>query len=138
MPRFTSTIHITEIEARQSMSTLNPSPRVTAYDAAVAQALDRLLSNDPSGALRALERAHVLGQRDFRRHLHVHWLMLRAAWRMLDRQEVAGQVLRLLLVPLGHLTRRLPRGNPGTTVVSAFVTCEVPVELARLLDIDRP
>ena len=39
--------------------------------------------------------------------------MLGLAWRTRDWSEVAGQVLRLALVPLGHLSGRLPLGNPG-------------------------
>jgi hypothetical protein len=33
---------------------------------------------------------------------------------------VNGQLLRLLLVPLGHLSGRFPLGNTGRSHVSAF------------------
>ncbi|MFD2377205.1 DUF3703 domain-containing protein [Ottowia pentelensis] len=43
--------------------------------------------------------------------------------RTRDWPEVAGQLLRLALVPLGHLSGRLPIGNPGRATVSAFEPC---------------
>ena len=37
-----------------------------------------------------------------------------------DLAELNGQLLRLLLVPLGHLLGRLPLGNTGRANISAF------------------
>jgi Protein of unknown function (DUF3703) len=110
-----------------------PSPRIEAFDASVEQARQRLASGDAHAAFALLERAHVLGQRDFARHVHVHLLMLRAAWTLRDGREMRGQVLRLALVPLGHLLRRLPAGNTGGSNVSAFEPMAVAPDLARLL-----
>lgn len=67
-----------------------------------------------------LEAAHVVGQTRFLPHLETHWLMLGQAWRQRQTREMAGQLMRLVLVPLGHLTGRLPIGNPGRSDVSAF------------------
>ena len=39
--------------------------------------------------------------------------MLALAARERDVRETAGQLFRILLVPLGHLSGRLPLGNPG-------------------------
>lgn len=97
------------------------STRTAAYDAAMTVARASLARSAPALALAQLERAHVLGQRDFARHWHVHALMLRAAWDLSDARELRGQLLRLALVPLGHLFRRLPAGNTGRANVSAFV-----------------
>jgi Protein of unknown function (DUF3703) len=110
------------------------STRIAAFDAAMASARERLAGNDPRQALAQLERAHVLGQRDFGRHWRVHVLMLRAAWALGDGREVRGQWLRLALTPLGHLTGRLPQGNTGRSNVSAFAPMDVPADLQRLLD----
>jgi hypothetical protein len=120
------------------MNTMNVSARTIAFDAAVSQALERLRTDQPASALEVLARAHVLGQPDFDRHLKVHWLMLRAAYAMRDGHEMAGQVLRLLLVPLGHLSGRLPKGNPGTADVSAFAPQAVAPDLQLLFDEDEP
>jgi hypothetical protein len=109
------------------------SPRIVAFDTAVSEAMDELHAGQPGAALQRLRRAHVLGQRDFGRHLRVHWLMLRAGWQLRDAGETAGQLFRLLLVPLGHLSGRLPEGNPGTADVSAFAPHALPADLAQLL-----
>lgn len=80
-----------------------------------------------------LEAAHVLGQLHLQPHLHTHILMLGLAWRTREWPEAAGQVLRLALVPLGHLSGRLPLGNPGRSTVSAFEPLPVRPELAELI-----
>jgi hypothetical protein len=59
--------------------------------------------------------------------------MLRLSFRTRDWPEVAGQLVRLALVPLGHLSGRLPLGNPGRANVSAFDPLPVRPELAALI-----
>ena len=80
-----------------------------------------------------LEAAHVVGQLHLKPHLQTHALMLGLAWRTRDWPEAAGQLLRLALVPLGHLSGRLPLGNPGRSTVSAFEPLPVRQELAELI-----
>lgn len=80
-----------------------------------------------------LERAHVLGQRQFLPHMQVHLWMLRIGWARRDVREVAGQVARLFLTPLGHMTGRLPLGNTGGANVSAFQPMPITPELEALL-----
>ena len=111
--------------------------RIAAYDAAMAAARASLARSEPALALDQLERAHVLGQRDFIRHGRVHVLMLRAAWDLADGRELRGQAMRLALVPLGHLFKHLPVGNTGRSNVSAFAPMDVPADLKRLLDHGR-
>lgn len=93
---------------------------------------------DAHGAFAQLERAHVLGQTRFGPHLRVHLGMLRAGWMLRDGREVAGQLMRLALVPAGHLSGRLPIGNTGGANVSAFTPMPIPPELQRLIDEGRP
>ena len=120
------------------MQVMNPdSSRIAAYDAAMSAAHASLARRSPSDALAQLECAHVLGQVDFSRHWCVHVTMLRAAWRLADARELRGQLLRLSLVPLGHLFGRLPLGNTGRSDVSAFAPTDVPADLKRLLDDGR-
>lgn len=113
------------------------SSRIAAYDAAMAAARASLARSAAALALDELEHAHVLGQRDFTRHGRVHVLMLRAAWDLADGRELRGQLLRLALVPLGHLFKRLPVGNTGRAKVSACAPMDVPADLKRLLDDGR-
>lgn len=110
------------------------SPRVAAFEATMTAAADRLDKFEPDAALTLLERAHVLGQRDFALHWRVHVMMLRAAVDLADAREVAGQVLRLALTPIGHLFNRLPHGNTGRANVSAFAPMPVPPDLKPLLE----
>ncbi|WP_337843714.1 DUF3703 domain-containing protein [Rheinheimera sp.] len=82
-------------------------------------------------AWRYLEYAHICGQRQFRLHWQSHRLMLCLAWRTGNVKEGWGQLLRLVLTPLGHLLNRLPEGNPGTSRVSAFKPQPLPAELQQ-------
>jgi hypothetical protein len=59
--------------------------------------------------------------------------MFAAAWRRRDRQEVAGQFLRLLLAVPGSVTGRYPAGNTGGADVSAFRPMPIPDDLCPLL-----
>lgn len=67
-----------------------------------------------------LEAAHVLGQTRLGLHWRSHTAMLRYALQLRDGREVLGQLLRLALVPLGHLLQRLPLGNIGRARVPAL------------------
>ena len=80
-----------------------------------------------------LEAAHVFGQAWLRLHLLSHWRMLRLAVRQGDGKEVAGQLFRLGLAPLGHISGRLPLGNPGRSDVGAFQPMPVRPDLERLI-----
>ncbi|PUE38691.1 DUF3703 domain-containing protein [Limnohabitans sp. Bal53] len=80
-----------------------------------------------------LEAAHVVGQLHIRLHLQTHAHMLNLSVRTRDWPEAVGQLLRLALVPLAHLSGRLPLGNPGRSTVSAFEPLPVRSELAELI-----
>ncbi|MDP2018436.1 DUF3703 domain-containing protein [Hydrogenophaga sp.] len=80
-----------------------------------------------------LEAAHVVGQLHVKPHLQTLAQMLRLSLRTRDWSEAVGQVMRLALVPLGHLSGRLPLGNPGRSTVSAFEPLPVRPELAELI-----
>lgn len=82
---------------------------------------------------RWLMAAHVAGQPVLRLHWDSHRRMLALARGSGDRREVAGQWLRLALVPFGHLLGRLPAGNIGRATVSAFRPMDPPPEVRELL-----
>lgn len=114
------------------------SRRIEAFEAAMVEAARHGAADDARRAFAALERAHVLGQLDFVPHLRVHWQMLRVGWAARDRREVTGQLLRIALVPVGHLVGRLPVGNTGGANVSAFRPMAIPPDLEPLIqDRDR-
>jgi Co/Zn/Cd efflux system component len=80
-----------------------------------------------------LQAAHIVGQCFLGLHIDSHILMLKLALRTRDWREAVGQIIRLSLVPFGHLLGRLPIGNPGTADVSAFSTQEIPHSLRKLI-----
>ncbi|MBL0919892.1 MAG: DUF3703 domain-containing protein [Hydrogenophaga sp.] len=112
----------------------------TPHDATRLQAVfDELIQQsarapDARQAWLYLEAAHVVGQLRLRPHVRSHWHMLRLAARTGDAPEVLGQLFRLALVPLGHLSGRLPIGNPGRANVSAFEPMAVRPELGGLIE----
>lgn len=86
-------------------------------------------------AFHHLERAHILGQRHTRQHVHVHWLMLRlgastGAWR-----EVIGQATRLVAAAV-FSQLWVPIGNTGRANVSALEPMAIPDDLLPLLESD--
>lgn len=109
------------------------SLRDAAFNEAFAAARTCYRAGDLQPAFSQLERAHVLGQSQLGRHWTVHVWMLRVGWSRGDLSEVAGQLLRLALTPLGHLTGRLPVGNTGGSNVSAFASLPIPPDLQTLL-----
>ena len=88
---------------------------------------------DPEARWRLLMAAHVVGQYRFALHWDSHVRMLRLAWAGRDLPEVAGQLLRLSLVPVGHALGRLPAGNVGRATVSALRPMQPPPEIAALV-----
>ncbi|MES2943855.1 MAG: DUF3703 domain-containing protein [Pseudomonadota bacterium] len=80
-----------------------------------------------------LVAAHVVGQHEFPLHWRNHVAMLRFALELKDYSEAAGQLLRLALVPLGHLMGKLPAGNIGRATVSAFKPMVLEQALRRLI-----
>ncbi len=114
------------------------SPRVAAFEAALFESSQRWAAGDAAAAFASLERAHVLGQRDFGPHLKVHLRMLLIAASLRDWREVRGQLLRVALVPVGHLLARLPRGNTGAANVSAFAPMAIHPDIESLLEDKGP
>jgi hypothetical protein len=81
-----------------------------------------------------LGRAHILAQTRLGPHCVSHWRMLAFAVQLRDWPEAAGQLLRLLLAPVGNLTGRLPIGNTGRSTVSAFAAMDIPSDLRAIID----
>lgn len=84
-----------------------------------------------------LMAAHIVGQPRLRAHWNSHVRMLALAWRTRDHGEVAGQLFRMALVPLGHALGRLPQGNVGRATVNAFVEMEPPEAVKSLMIASR-
>lgn len=91
-------------------------------------------AGDRETAWRMLERLHILSQPALWPHIRSHLDMLGYAVALRDKPEIAGQIARLVLAPLGNLTGRLPIGNTGRANVSAFASMEIPPELKSEID----
>lgn len=85
-------------------------------------------------AWRHLERAHIAAQARLWPHCRSHWKMLVFAVHLRDWREAIGQMVRLLLAPIGNLTGRVPAGNTGRANVSAFARTEIPPDLQAIID----
>lgn len=94
-------------------------------------------SEDTASAWRALERAHIVSQPYLGPHLASHWSMLRFAINERDAGEVAGQIFRLALAPLGAMFGKIPVGNTGRANMSAFKSLPLPADLASKFKDDR-
>lgn len=105
----------------------------TAYRAEVRAFRKARAANDALAAWHSLERAHILSQSVLPLHLHAHGLMLAFAVSRREWREISGQVLRLLLAPLGALLGRFPIGNNGRASVSAFVPMPIPIDLQHVM-----
>ena len=81
-----------------------------------------------------LMAAHVVGQDSVSLHYDSHRRMLHLARETRDWREAAGQVLRIALLPLGHVLDRLPRGNVGRSTVGVTQVMEPPEAVQRLID----
>jgi hypothetical protein len=68
---------------------------VAAIDTELTAVRNALMTGYTGTAFRHLERAHILSQRVTRRHVRVHWEMLRVGVRVRDWREVTGQITRM-------------------------------------------
>ena len=73
-----------------------------------------------------LQRAHILSQPLVVAHLRTDLAMLSYGWRQHDRDEVIGQLGRLVVAGPGSAMRRYPLGNTGGADASAVVPMPVP------------
>jgi len=92
-----------------------------------------LEEGDDDRAWHHLERVHIVSQPFLGLHLNSHGVMLQFAIKQRDWGEVLGQMVRIILAPLGSLTGRLPVGNTGRSNVSAFAPMPIPADLAEAL-----
>ena len=112
---------------------MNPKLRA-AYDAEMTIARTLYRERDYDRCLAHLERAHILGQRNYIPHVVNHWWMLKAGWRKGDAQEVLGQIVRII-GSAGSLVGAVPLGNTGRANVSAIKPMPIPEDLARYFEV---
>ena len=84
-------------------------------------------------AWRHLERAHILGQPWFVQHTQVHWLMLKFGIKIKNRNEIIGQLPRLLVGGVKSFVGKIPTGNTGGANVPPLKKMAIPEDLEILL-----
>jgi hypothetical protein len=81
-----------------------------------------------------LQRIHIVSQYNIYDHVWSHFIMLRYATQIRFVKEMFGQMIRLILAPLGNLTGRIPFGNRGTSDVSPFLRETIPNDLKEFIN----
>lgn len=91
-------------------------------------------NRDDEAGFKALEDAHVIGQRSTYYHTLVHYKMLKYGLKRSNVKEVLGQIFRLI----GAITKTaiglLPAGNTGGTNVSPFKPMPISPENTAILE----
>ena len=118
------------------MDHLSPDERRIVYARLVRGYADTAAVGQPAEAQwEWLMAAHVVGQHDAGLHFDSHCRMLELARRSRDWREAAGQVLRIALLPLGHLLGRIPVGNIGRATVRVTQAMQPPEAVQVLIDV---
>lgn len=81
-----------------------------------------------------LERAHILGQRNYIPHVINHFWMCKVGLKTGDTREVVGQVVRMIMSVFSLLDssffHTVPVGNTGRARVNPIKPMPVPDDLA--------
>ncbi len=94
-----------------------------------------IVAQDFETAWIALQRAHILGQRDAIAHTIAHWNMLKLAWRQRDFREVMGQLMPVLLaVPLTLLYGQVRSLRGGKANVNDLEQMAIPEDIQQILN----
>lgn len=82
----------------------------------------------------ALQRAHILGQRDAIAHTIVHWNMLKLAWKQRDFEGVRGQLMPVLLaVPFTLFYGQIRSLRGGKANVNDSERMLIPQDIQQIL-----
>ncbi len=80
-----------------------------------------------------LERAHILGQRNYIPHVLNHYWMYKVAVKKRDIREALGQVSRMLM-SVGSIIGTVPLGNTGRARISPIKPMPIPADLQGLFE----
>jgi hypothetical protein len=103
-----------------------------AAEAELAQARAHTAVGETEAAWANLAKAHMISQPVLLVHLKVHSAMLALAVTTGAVGEMIGQLVRLVLAPLGHVLGRIPWGNSGLSNVSPFRPASLPSDIMAL------
>jgi hypothetical protein len=105
------------------------------FNAELKKAKTAIAAQDFETAWTALQRAHILGQRDTVAHTIAHWNMLKLAWRQRDFREVRGQIMPVLIAaPLTLLDGQFRYLRGGKANVNDLEQMSIPEDIRQILN----
>ncbi|MFB2896251.1 DUF3703 domain-containing protein [Aerosakkonemataceae cyanobacterium BLCC-F50] len=105
------------------------------FNAELCRAKIAIAQSDFPTAWTALQRAHILGQRDATSHLIVHWNMLKLAWKQQDFREIVGQIMpTILAVPLTLFMGKFRSFRGGKANIDESEKMSIPEDIQQILD----
>jgi len=107
---------------------------MTPFAQEIAAARAGMAAGTLDEAMRHLERAHVIGQRQVWPHVLSHWLMLQIEARRGRPLAVLGQLARIVLGALGSLVGVVPVGNTGGNDINMFKRLPIPADLQNAIE----
>lgn len=105
------------------------------FKAELEGAKTAIVAQDFEAAWTALQRAHILGQRNAVAHTIAHWNMLKLAWKQRDFREVRGQLLPVLIAaPLTLLYGQIRALRGGKANVNNSERMSIPEDIQQILN----
>ncbi len=105
------------------------------FKAELEKAKTAIVAQYFEAAWTALQRAHILGQRDAIAHTIAHWKMLKLAWKQRDFREVMGQLMPVLLaVPLTFLYGQMRLLRGGKANLNDSERMSIPEDIQQILN----
>jgi hypothetical protein len=105
------------------------------FELELSQAKRAIAEQDFETAWTALQRAHLLGQRDAIAHTIAHWRMLILAWQQQDLKEIKGQIIPTLLAfPLTLLFGQLRQLRGGKANPNYTDNSSIPEDIRQLIE----
>lgn len=105
-----------------------------AYEAEMMAARRSYRARAYASAMRHLEIAHIMGQRQVAPHVATHYWMLKIGLRRGSPRQAWGQLLRIVLGAIGSAAGIVPAGNTGGTDIGMFRRRPIDPAIRRLLD----
>jgi hypothetical protein len=90
-------------------------------------------SEDYQQCYNHLERAHILGQRNYLPHVQSHYWMYKVGVKTGDVREALGQVVRMIM-SIFSIINLVPLGNTGRARISPVKPMPIPADLAQYFE----
>jgi hypothetical protein len=104
-----------------------------AFESEMTSAKEAYYSDDTSTCYWHLERAHILGQRNYLPHVISHYWMCKVGVKTKDYREAMGQIVRIIM-SVGSLVGIVPLGNTGRARINPIKPMPIPDDLQTYFD----